>query len=77
MRSPSLAENVVVGLHVLGKMTNELLSRITPSGVLWWKMQAPAPNWRPEAAQPDAERLSELFAAIRIDRLTVDRFYVE
>lgn len=68
--SPSLAENIVAGLCVVGeKIANELLRRMTPSAVVWWKTHAPPPVWRPEAAQSPGKRMSELFRVLRIDRL--------
>jgi len=66
--SPDLAGKVVVGLSVIKRVADELLGRMTPGAVAWWKTLAPPPAWMPEVKQA-SDALFALFKGLQIDRL--------
>ena len=65
-----LAQNVVMGREIVVKVANELLRRMTPGAVAWWKTLAPSPTWLPGApGSPEEEALPALRKALKIERL--------
>src|SRR5207244_3903734 len=64
--SAALEENVAIGREVAVKVANELLRRMAPGAVAWWKSVAPPPRWLPSAPALSA---SALWKALRINWL--------
>ena len=67
--SATLAGNIVVGLAVIKRIDGELLSRMTPSGVAWWKTVVEPPTWMPEQMRASYGILPGLLKGLAIDRL--------
>jgi hypothetical protein len=64
--SAVLADNVVICLAIVVNVADELLRRMTPGAVAWWKTVAPPPTWLSSAP---ISSLLALQKVLRIERL--------